>query len=63
MASGSYLTVPPGSQVYARPVRPTEVDAIGDIGVMLMESALIVEEPGSQPVAYDAMRTVVVVPG
>jgi DNA-binding FadR family transcriptional regulator len=58
----TYLTIPPGSQVYARPVRPTDVDAIGDMRVMLMESALIVEEPGKPPVAYDAMRTVVRVP-
>jgi len=58
-----YVTFEPGSLVYARPFRPTDVDAIKDEKVKVMASALIVETPGRRPVAYDAMRTVVAGPG
>lgn len=58
-----YVTFEPGSHVYSRPIRPTDVDAIRDAKVKVMASALIVETPGKRPVAYDAMRTVVAGPG
>ncbi|MGB6453039.1 MAG: GntR family transcriptional regulator [Streptosporangiaceae bacterium] len=58
-----YVTFEPGSHVYSRPIRPTDVDAIRDAKVKVMASALVVEMPGQRPVAYDAMRTVVAGPG
>jgi DNA-binding transcriptional regulator YhcF (GntR family) len=57
------VTLAPGSQVYTRPIRPTDTDAIKDAKVKVMASALIVESPGKRPVAYDAMRAVVTSPG
>jgi Bacterial regulatory proteins, gntR family len=57
------VTVGPGSTISARPIRPGDVDNIQNPVVMLMTGSLIVEEPGKQPVAYDPMRTVLVVPG
>jgi hypothetical protein len=53
----------PASQVYTRPIRPSDVDAIKDAKVKVMASALIVDTPGKRPVAYDAMRAVVAGPG
>ena len=58
-----HITISPGSQVYTRPIRPTDVNAIKDAKVALMASSLIVERPGKRPVAYDAMRAVVAGPG
>jgi DNA-binding transcriptional MocR family regulator len=58
-----YVTFEPGSRVYARPIRPTDSDAIKDAKVRVMASALVVETPGKRPVAYDAMRAVVAGPG
>jgi DNA-binding transcriptional regulator YhcF (GntR family) len=57
-----HVTIEPGSQVYSRPIRPADTDAIKDPKVKVMASALIVETPGKWPVAYDAMRAVVVGP-
>jgi DNA-binding transcriptional MocR family regulator len=54
-----YVAIEPGSEVRARPIRPTDKDAIKDARVALMASALVVETPGKRPVAYDAMRTVI----
>jgi DNA-binding transcriptional MocR family regulator len=54
-----YVAIEPGSEVCARPIRPTDTDAIEDPRVALMASALVVETPGKRPVAYDAMRTVI----
>ena len=53
------VTMKPASQVYTRPIRPTDVDAIKDEKVKLMASALILDTPGKRPVAYDAMRAAV----
>jgi len=53
-----HVTIAPGSRVYARPIRPTDTDAIKDPKVKVMASALIVQTPGKRPVAYDAMRAV-----
>lgn len=58
-----HVILEPGSTVYTRPIRPTDVDAIKDAKVKVMASALIVETPGKRPVAYDAMRAVVAGPG
>jgi DNA-binding transcriptional regulator YhcF (GntR family) len=58
-----HVTMKPGSQIYARPIRPTDTDAIKDAKVKVMASALIIQTPGKRPVAYDAMRTVVTGPG
>lgn len=58
-----HVTLKPRSQVYMRPIRPTDVDTIKDEKVTLLASALIVDTPGKRPVAYDAMRTVVEGPG
>ncbi len=57
------VTVGPGSTISARPIRPGDVDTIQNPVVMLMTGSLIVQEPGKQPVAYDPMRTLIVVPG
>jgi hypothetical protein len=57
------VTVGPGTTISARPIRPGDVDTIQNRTVMLMTGSLIVEEPGQQPVAYDPMRTVIVVAG
>jgi DNA-binding transcriptional regulator YhcF (GntR family) len=54
-----YVTFEAGTKVYSRPIRPTDTDAIRDVRVALMASAIIVETPRKRPVAYDAMRTVV----
>jgi DNA-binding transcriptional regulator YhcF (GntR family) len=54
-----YVTFESGTKVYSRPIRPTDTDAIRDVRVALMASAIIVETPGKRPVAYDAMRAVV----
>ena len=56
------VTMQPGSQVYTRPIRPTDIDAIKDEKVKLMASALIIDTPGKRPVAYDAMRAAVAGP-
>jgi DNA-binding transcriptional regulator YhcF (GntR family) len=56
------VIIEPGSQVYTRPIRPADVDAIKDAKVKVMASALIVDTPGKRPVAYDAMRAVVSAP-
>jgi hypothetical protein len=58
-----HVTIEPGSKVYARPIRPSDRDAIKDEKVKVMASALIVATPGKRPVAYDAMRAVVAGPG
>jgi DNA-binding transcriptional regulator YhcF (GntR family) len=58
-----HITMEPGSYVYTRPIRPTDVDTIKEEKVTLMASSLIVERPGKRPVAYDAMRAVVAGPG
>jgi len=57
------VTVAPGSTISARPIRPGDVDTIRNRVVMLMTGSLIVEEQGQQPVAYDPMRTIILVPG
>jgi DNA-binding transcriptional regulator YhcF (GntR family) len=58
-----HVAYEPGSKVYSRPIRPTDVDAIKDPKVKVMASALIIDRPGKRPVAYDAMRAVVAGPG
>lgn len=55
------VTVGPGSTISARPIRPGDVDTMQNPVVMLMTGSLIVEEPGKQPVAYDPMRTLILV--
>jgi DNA-binding transcriptional MocR family regulator len=56
------VPVEPGTTISARPIRPGDVDTIRNRVVMLMTGSLIVEEPGRPPVAYDPMRTIIVVP-
>lgn len=56
----SYVPVSPGSKVYLRNVLPGDVQGTPDPPPMLLATALIVEEPGKPPVAYDPMATVAV---
>ena len=56
----SYVPVPPGSRVYMRNVLPGDVLGSPQPPPVLLATALIVEEPGKPPVAYDPMATVAV---
>lgn len=53
-----YVEVGPGSEITARSPHPG--DEPGDDEYPTTSVALIVEEPGKRPVAYDATRTVIV---
>jgi DNA-binding transcriptional MocR family regulator len=56
----TYVPVPPGSKVYMRNVLPGDVQGSPQPPPVLLATALIVEEPGKPPVAYDPMATVAV---
>jgi DNA-binding transcriptional MocR family regulator len=56
----NYVPVAPGSKVYMRNVLPGDVDGNPAPPPVLLATALIVEEPGKSPVAYDPMATVAV---
>lgn len=55
-----YVSVAPGSKIYMRNVLPGDVDGNPAPPPVLLATALIVEEPGKSPVAYDPMATVAV---
>ena len=54
------IPVPPGTKVYLRPVQSGDVVGSPRPPEALLATALIVEEPGKPPVAYDSMTTVAV---
>lgn len=56
----SYVQVPPGSKVYMRNMLPGDLQGTPQPPPVLLATALIVEEPGKPPVAYDPMATVAI---
>jgi len=56
----TYVPVAPGSKIYMRNVLPGDVQGSPQPPPVLLATALIVEEPGKPPVAYDPMATVAV---
>jgi DNA-binding transcriptional MocR family regulator len=54
------IPAPPGTKVYLRPVQSGDVVGSPRPPEALLATALIIEEPGKPPVAYDSMTAIAV---